>query len=307
MSDVDTKPDAMLALLGMCFTDDLPDDVQLAGVPLAYARALSAAGLATDYVEAAAASGWAFSFAYRPGDPSAAYTPLRGLPGHGGSPPQSFRWLVDQLGYGYDSAWLPRTDEFWDYARANIDGGVPIMAEHEGGGLLCGYRGEGDGRQVWFVGPDYEAWLGIVGLGPFDCCVLEAKWDAAREGLPAQSLRRAVSLASMDDYGGTPQGSAALRLLRDDLADAGPDCVTPTVLARLHARKCAAVWLRRVADGRQWLTTAADRYDAAYGHYAALGPDRCGPEVVDAAIAEEERGLAALREAVAGMGGRDEG
>ncbi len=307
MAHGETKPEALLALLGTHLTDELPDDVHLAGVPLSYARALNAAGVTTDYAEVAAASGWAFSFAYRPGDPLAAYTPVRGLPGHGGSPPQSFRWLVDQLGYGYDSAWLPRTDEFWDYARANIDAGVPIMAEYEGGGLFCGYSGEGDGRQVWFVGPDREEWLDVVGLGPFDCCVLEAKWDAAREGLPAQSLRRAVSLASMAEHNGTPQGLAALRLLRDDLADAGPDCLTPTVLARLHARKCAAVWLRRVADGRERLTAAAGRYDAAYGHYAALGPDRCGPEVLDAAIAEEERGLAALREAVARMGECDEG
>ena len=301
MSDTETRPEPLLALLGRRFADGLPAGMPLAGVPLSYARALNAAGAAMDYSDVAATSGWAFSFAYRSGDPAAAFTPLRGLPGHAGHPPQSFRWLVDQIGFGYDTGWPPRTDEFWDYARANIDAGVPIMAERAGGGLFCGYRCAGDERQVWFAGPAGQEWLDIVGLGPFDCCVLEHKWDASGP-LRDRSLRRAVSLASMREYGGTPQGLAALHVLMDD---AGRDHLAPVVVERLHARMCAAVWLRRIAEGDGRLVSAAGHYESAYDHYAALADG--GPELLEAGAAEEAAALACLQEAVEDMDDADEG
>jgi hypothetical protein len=146
-----------------------------------------------------------------------------------------------------------------------------------------------------------------------------------------EAIRRAIQKNGPHSWQGVSQGLAALEA---DCADvAAPDKLFENTgewfcwaaFQRLTARKCAALWLKRVAsmfanDVAHRLLEAAEHYAAAYEHYEgyrstlqageptthdlvqrARTPERIATiaPILKAGIVEESRGLESLRAAVA--------
>jgi hypothetical protein len=307
-----------------------------AGVPLAVVAALNHAGIDVGFMEFAAASGWAFSFGYQYDDESPAYMAVRGTPGADG-PMEVFSFLPERYGLAYDMALTGDPAALWSFVKQRVDAGTPVMCEHMDGGLIVAYRVKDGRRQVFFDGTVAPGWIDIDGLQPHAVYAFKRVRDPEpRPDITRQALRRAVAKGRPHDWHGVPQGLAALRQYLADVRDpkkdfaACPDWLCWAAFERLMARRCAEVWLRRVAaelpGGTTALATAAaerqvaaaDRYGAAFSHYgrylAALGDgerDRGGgqglsPAVriaeaaphLERAIAAEAEGLDVLAEAM---------
>ncbi|MGD8451813.1 MAG: hypothetical protein PVJ57_08345 [Phycisphaerae bacterium] len=249
-----------------------------AGVPLATVAALHRAGENVDFIDLAAGSGWAFSFGYRYDDISPAFLAVRGRPGRDG-PFEVFAFLPERLGYRYESARTQVLDELWPFVVRHVDAGTPIISERLDGGLITAYRGDGPDRAVLFDGPVGAGWVPVGELQPYAVYVLQ------RDGQPqptrqidAEALRRAVAKAAPHTWRGVPQGLAALEAYLVDVADPNkafaetPEWFCWAAFERLTARKCCALWLRRLAErfgapARKPLRAAADHYAAAYEQY----------------------------------------
>jgi len=302
-----------------------------AGVPMAVVAALNHAGVAVDCVEFVAATGWAFSFAYRYDDISPAYLAVRGKPGRNG-PMEVFAFLPEKLGFGYEMAPTQQPEVLWDFVIKHVDGGTPIMSEHMDGGLITGYHELNGRRQLYFDGTVGSGWLDVVdGLQPHGVYVLVAQ----RPPLPPEqivrlSLRRAVEIGSAHTWQGTPQGLAALRAYLGDVGDASKsfaDCeewFCWATFQRLMARRCCELWLRSVAEKlpgkrQDFVLAAAKQYGEAFVYYnrflaemrreqtpgdlreRARTPERIAviTPLLQGSTTAEAAGLDALRKAVA--------
>jgi hypothetical protein len=247
-----------------------------AGVPLAIVAALNHVGIDVGFMEFVAASGWAFSFAYRYDDESPAYMAVRGEPSADG-PMEVFAFLPERYGLVYDMAPTADPDRLWSFVRRHVDAGTPVMSEHMDGGLIVAYRVKDGRRQVFFDGTVTPGWIDINGLQPHAVYVFTGEPEPRAE-ITREALRRAVAKGRPHDWHGTPQGLAALRQYLADVQDPAKDFVAcPAWLGwaafeRLMARRCAEVWLRQVADGltgeaKRRVAAAADRYGEAFAHY----------------------------------------
>ncbi|MEW6249060.1 MAG: hypothetical protein AB1716_00305 [Planctomycetota bacterium] len=312
--------------------DEIPE-YAAAGVPLAVVAALNHAGEKLDFVDFAAASGWAFSFGYRYDDISPAFMAVRGVPGRDG-PQEVFSFLPMRLGYGYEAARTGDVAELWPFVVRHVDEGTPIMSEHLDGGLITGYRGAEHEREVEFDGPVGGGWIAAGQLQPHAVYVLVRERDPLSwEQIVGEAVGRAAQKAAPHTWGDAPQGQAALESYWADVADPGKDFAATgewfcwAAFERLMARSCCAIWLRRVAplfdSGRESrLLEAATHYALAFERYAEF---RCAvlagepsplslrerartrdrivaiSPILKAGIAEEALGLKALQAAVESM------
>ncbi len=300
-----------------------------AGVPLAVVAALNHAGVDIDFMAFAAASGWAFSFGYRYDDISPAFMAVRGSPAADG-PYEVFAFLPQRLGFDYEMARITQHDALWDFVRRHVDAGTPIMSEHLDGGLISGYRQDGQKRQVYFDGTVVPGWTNIEDLHPFAVYVLARKGEPmAREEITGQALKRAVAKGSRHEWEGAPQGLAALEAYLADVANPAKDFARCgewfcwAAFERLMARKCCAVWLRSAAEGldgqaRRLVLASAGHYGEAFESYdnyrsevgageptaldlqqRARTPERLSvlTPLLEKGIAREKAGLEALRKA----------
>ncbi len=301
-----------------------------AGVPLAVVAALNHAGVEMDFMEFAAASGWAFSFGYRYDDVSPAFMAVRGSPDADG-PMEVFAFIPKQLGFDYEMA---RTevehDKLWSFARQHVDAGTPIMSEHMDGGLITAYR-ERDGRRQLFLDATVASgWIDLDKLQPYGIYSLVRRRDPAhRDQIRRLALKRAVAFGEADDWRGIPQGTAALRRYLADVRDEtksfsdSEEWFCWATFERLMARRCSEIWLRSSSehldgDARALVAEAADNYGEAfqcYDHYlteVGLGaprlslrqrartPERIAviSEILERGIDAETAGLGALKRAL---------
>lgn len=250
-----------------------------AGVPLAYARALSHAGTPIGYSDFAAMCGWAFSFGYAYDDRRTACMAVCGAPGRDG-PCEVFRWLTERLGYEYEGVPVAEAEKFVAFVKRHVDAGTPLLTDQMDGGLIYGYRQEDGVQQVWFGGPVGAGWLAPGDFqGPVWVYALKRKGEPmARRQLYREALARAIGKASPHDWEGVPQGLAALKAYRQDLADPARDFVGRdtwfcwATFERLSARHCCAAWLEKAAGvlggaARAPLLAAADHYQRAFAQY----------------------------------------
>ncbi len=248
------------------------------GVPLGILAALIHAGVEIDYMEFAAASGWAFSFAYHYEDVSPSYMAVRGNPAVDG-PFEVFAFLPDRLGFGYDQALTEDHDALWHFVRRHVDAGTPIMSEHMDGGLITGYRDDDGKRRLYFDGTVGSGWLGVGDLQPHAVYVLEKQQEPLpRAAITRQALQRAVAKGSPHVWRETPQGLAGLRAYLADVTDPEKDFIENeewfcwAAFERLMARRCCEVWLRSVAEQftgtvGDILLGAAEKYGKAFTLY----------------------------------------
>ncbi len=302
-----------------------------AGVPLAVVAALNHAGVAIDFMEFAAASGWAFSFGYRYDDISPAYMGVRGNPKEDG-PFEVFAFLPLQYGFDYEMARTAEVENLWKFVTRHVDAGIPILSEHMDGGLISAYRDTADRRQLYFDGTVTPGWIDADKLHPYAVYSLVKRRDARpQEEIRRAALERAVGKSRAAPWRGTPQGTAALRAYLADVADPTKDFEGVgewfcwAAFERLLARRCAEVWLRSVAtelDGpaQRLVERAASHYGEAYRHYEgfrsvvqageptplglrerARTPERVAKAagLLERGILAEEAGTAALEQAVA--------
>ncbi|MBN2562833.1 MAG: hypothetical protein JXQ75_18065 [Phycisphaerae bacterium] len=314
-------------------TQDEVPEYAAAGVPLAIVAALNHAGEEIDFVDFAAASGWAFSFGYQYEDISPAFMAVRGQPGRDG-PLEVFSFLPARLGHGYQLARTREIAELWPFVVRHVDCGTPIMSEHLDGGLITAYRGEDGDREVFFDGTVCPGWIAVHQLQPYAVYVLVRERDPLpQEQLAGEAVRRAAAKAARHTWEGVPQGLAALEAYCADVANPDKDFAETeewfcwAAFERLMARKCCAVWLRRVAPMfgspvDEQLRAAADHYATAYEQYErfrcavaagepsthnlqqrARTPERVAAiaPTLKSAIAEETVGVKALHAAVAAM------
>jgi hypothetical protein len=249
-----------------------------AGVPLAVVAALNHAGVEIDFMEFAAASGWAFSFSYRYDDVSPAHMGVRGDPEVDG-PFEVFAFLPLQYGFDYEMARTAEPDHLWVFTQSHVDAGIPIMSEHMDGGLITAYREDNGGRQLFFDGTVATGWIDVDKLQPFAVYSLVKRLPAkSPDEIRKAALERAIAKSRAAPWRGTPQGLAALRAYLADVSDATKNFVEVeewlcwAAFVRLMARRCAEVWLRSTAEeiegkARQHLLDAADHYGDAFQYY----------------------------------------
>ncbi len=249
-----------------------------AGVPLGVVAALNHAGIDIDFMEFAAASGWAFSFGYSYNDISAAFMGVRGNPENDG-PFEVFAFLPLQYGLDYEMARTAEPDELWSFVTKHVDSGIPIMSEHMDGGLMTGYREQSGRRQLYFDGPALPGWIDVDKLNPYAVYSFVRRSKARpRDEIRRAALERAVAKGSAHSWEGTPQGMAALQRYLADVADVTKDFVDAgewfcwAAFERLMARRCCEVWLRSTAaelegELRELVSEAAFRYGEAFRWY----------------------------------------
>jgi hypothetical protein len=271
-----TSPNSLETVLSRC-RHEIPE-YAAAGVPLGVVAALNHAGVAIDFVEFVAATGWAFSFAYRYDDISPAYLAVCGKPGRNG-PMEVFAFLPEKLGFGYEMAPTQEPELLWRFVAKHVDDGTPIMSEHMDGGLISGYQEIDGRRQLYFDGTVGWGWLDVDDLQPHGVYVLVAQHPPLpREQILRLSLRRAVEIGSAHTWQGTLQGLAALQAYLSDVGDASKSFANCeewfcwATFQRLMARRCGELWLRSVAKktfgkGRDLVLTAGKRYGEAFEHY----------------------------------------
>ena len=249
-----------------------------AGVPLGIVTALNHAGVEIDFMEFAAASGWAFSYAYQYDDISAAYMAVRGDPKSDG-PFEVFASLPEQYGFGYDMARTCDHEKLWDFVVKHVDAGRPIMSEHMDGGLITGYQEHEGRRQLYFDGTVASGWIDLDKLNPHAVYVLVKEHDALRrDEITRRSLERAVAKGSAHQWRGTPQGMAALQAYLADVRDTTKSFAQTeewfcwAAFERLMARRCCEIWLGKTAEklkgeARKLTLIAAGHYGQAFEHY----------------------------------------
>jgi len=249
-----------------------------AGVPLAVVAALNHAGIDIDFMEFAAATGWAFSFGYSYDDVSAAYMAVRGDPKADG-PFEVFAFLPRQYGFDYEMARTAEPDELWSFVTQRVDAGIPIMSEHMDGGLITAYRKHSGRLQLYFDGTAFPGWIDVDKLNPYAVYSLVQRRGARpHDEIRRAALERAVTKGRAHSWKETPQGMAALQCYLTDVSDATKDFADTgewfcwAAFERLMARRCCEVWLRSTAqelDGEvcTLVSEAADRYGEAYRCY----------------------------------------
>ncbi len=257
--------------------DEIPE-YAAAGVPLAIVAALNHAGSDLDFVDFAAASGWAFSFGYHYADITPAFMAVRGRPGHD-DPPEIFATLPKHLGYDFAFAPTAQLDQLWPFVVRHVDAGTPIISEHLDGGLITNHRQTGRQREIFFDGTVGTGWIAADQLQPFAVYVLVRAADQLPpDQLLAAALQRAAAKAAPHAWQGVPQGLAALNAYRADVADPAKTFAEVeewfcwAAFERLLARQCCATWLRRIAPRfaaniTEQIVAAAAHYATAYGHY----------------------------------------
>lgn len=313
------QPDGLRELAARRFMDGLPTNTLYnpAGVPLAHVQALNHAGTKISYAEFAAGCGWAFSFGYQYGDISPSILDVAGRPNQDG-PREVFRWLTERLGYRCDGVPTRNAAKFREFVTRHGAAGNPILVDQMDGGLICGHRTVSNRFEVLFQGTVGSGWLAEL-QGPTWAYVLTRVGEpVAPRQLTLDALRRALDKAT--------QAQAALDAYAADVADPAKDfekCQEYfcwSTFERLGARKCAAVWLRSIAetvggDACPNLQAAAECYDRAYDAYtrfyqACGGGARTGqsfrerfrsPERIAAMMPPLREGLAAERAAVEAM------
>ena len=244
-----------------------------AGVPLGLVAALNHAGADIDFMDFVATSGWAFSFGYVYDDISTAFLAVRGNPENDG-PYEVFGFVPERLGYTYKWAWMRDKENLWTFVREHVDKGTPIVSEFLDGGLVTAYRVQDGRREVYY---DQTAgapgWLNIEDMnqpgGPY---VLARTSDGAPwDRIVPEALRRAVRKGAPHEWGGAPQGLAALKAYLADVRDPAKDFASRgewfcwATFSRLGARKCAAVWLESLS--RTLPRAAGKHLSSAAGHY----------------------------------------
>ncbi len=249
-----------------------------AGVPLGVVAALNHAGFPIRFMEFAAISGWSFSFSYLYHDISPAFMAVRGNPDLDG-PLEVFAFLPGELGLGYEMALTEDPDQLWDFARKQVDAGIPVMSEHMDGGLIVAYRTEGKRRQLFFDGTVASGWIDVDGFNPYAVYsfVKEREPRPEEENL-RKALCRAVKKGSPHEWKDVPQGLAALRGYLSDVKDRTKafeetsEWFCWATFERLMARRCSEVWLRSV--GKKFkgelgtmILDAANKYGQAFHSY----------------------------------------
>ncbi len=296
------------------------------GVVLGTVAALNHAGVEIEFMEFAAASGWAFSFGYRYDDISPAYVAVRGRPDRDG-PFEVFAHLPRLLGCDYEQVSTQDHEALWRFVCRHVDAGTPILSEHLDGGLVTGYQEHGGRRRLHFDGPVGGGWTDLTEFQPHALYVLIRRRTAeSRDGIIRASLQRAVGKGAPHTWSGTPQGLTALEAYAADVADPAKDFAKTqewfcwAAFSRLMARRCCDVWLTAVApvlDGRA--ATLAREAAAQYGrafqsydrfrrevsagepttlsfHQRARAPERLGhiAATLREGVRAEEAGLAVL-------------
>jgi hypothetical protein len=271
-----------------------------AGAALGVVAALNHAGVDIDFMQFAAATGWAFSFGYAYDDFSPACMAVRGNPRADG-PFEVFAFLPTRLGFDYEMAETKKPEQLWPFVRKHVDAGTPIMSEHLDGGLISGYREHNGARQIDFDGPAGAGWIDIDKLHPYAVYVLVRVREAEpAEQIARDALRRALRKASAHEHGGVPQGMAALRAYAADIADPSKDfagCVEWFCWAafeRLMARKCCSVWLRSLKgvvpnECGRLLDEAAGLYGKAFELYEQYRAEVAGGEPTPLSLQERAR------------------
>jgi hypothetical protein len=304
------------------------------GVPLAVVAALNHAGVEIDFMEFAAASGWAFSFGYHYEDVSPAHMAVRGDPQSDG-PMEVFAFLPHEFGFEYEMALTQDPDPLWSFVKERVEAGTPIMSEHMDGGIITSCREQDGRRQLFFDGTVMPGWIDVDKLQPYGVYTLVRRREAPPdERVLRSALERAVAKGKAHTWKGIPQGAAALQDYRDDVADATKlfsateEWFCWAAFERLMARRCCEVWLRSTAEhldarARELTLAAAERYGEAFGCYdryrslvhggeptplslqeRARTPERIAiiVDVLDQGIAAEAKGLSALEQVVATLG-----
>ena len=257
--------------------DEIPE-YAAAGVPLAIVAALNHAGEPLDFIDFAAASGWAFSFGYRYENISPAFMAVCGKSGRDG-PDEIFSHLPAWLGYGYEMARVGDIAELWPFVVRHVDRGTPIISEHLDGGLIVRYREDDSGRQIEFDGPVGGGWMEAEKLQPFAVYVLKHE----RDSLPPRqiaclAIHRAAVKGAPHEWNGVPQGLAALEAYCADVVNPentfseSEEWFCWAAFERLLARCCCAIWLNRVAalfdpPMENQLREAAHHYSIAFDNY----------------------------------------
>jgi hypothetical protein len=324
----ESGPYSVDAVVERC-SEDIPEYAG-AGVPLGVVAALNHGGVGIDFMEFAAASGWAFSFGYWYDDVSPAHMGVRGDPKADG-PFEVFAFLPLQYGFDYEMARTAEPDTVWTFVQQRVDAKIPIMSEHMDGGLISAYREKNGRRQLFFDATVAGGWIDVDKLHPYAVYSLVKVREArAPEEIRRAALERAVGRSRAEPWHAAPQGLAALRAYLTDVSDATRDFANVqdwfcwAAFERLMARRCAEVWLRAVAGevegaARTQVAEAAARYGSAFQSYerfrseVQIGPptpDRLQrartPERISVleehlrqGIAAEEAGTEALERAVA--------
>jgi len=253
-----------------------------------------------DFMEFAAATGWAFSFGYAYDDFSPACMAVRGNPRADG-PFEVFAFLPTRLGFDYEMAETKKPEQLWPFVRKHVDAGTPIMSEQLDGGLISGTREHDGTRQVYFDGTAGAGWTDIDKLHPYAVYVLvRAREAEPPEQIAREALRRALRKASAHEHGGVPQGIAALRAYLADIADPSKDfaeCVEWFCWAafeRLMARKCCSVWLRSLKglvpdECAGSLDDAAGLYSKAFQLYEQYRAEVAAGEPTPLSLSERAR------------------
>jgi hypothetical protein len=321
-------PSSLDAVVERC-REDIPQYAG-AGVPLGVVAALNHGGIAVDFMEFAAASGWAFSFGYRYDDVSPAHLAVRG-DSRADGPFEVFAFLPLQYGFDYEMARTAEPDDVWRFVRQHVDAKVPIMSEHMDGGLISACREKDGRRQLFFDATVAGGWIDVDELQPYAVYALVKVREArSREQIRRAALERAAGRSRAEPWHGTPQGLAALRTYLADVSDATKDFANVpewfcwAAFERLMARRCAEVWLRALAAevngaARRHVEEAAARYGRAFQSYERFrsevqdgqpsagrlerardpGRIRVLQEHLKQGIAAEEAGADALERAVA--------
>lgn len=305
-----------------------------AGVPLAVTAALNHAGVSVDFMEFAAASGWAFSFGYKYDDISPAFMAVRGHPRHDG-PLEVFAFLPPLFGFGYELVRTTEHHELWNFVVRHVDAGTPILCEHLDGGLITGYQEHDSRRQLFFDGTVASGWTDVDKLNPYAVYVLVKERDELRrDEITHKALKRAAVKGSAHEWKGAPQGMAALQSYLADVADPTrsfdetEEWFCWAAFERLMARRCCEVWLRSAAvhlkgKARDLTLAAARHYGQAFAIYEryrseistgestrlslrerARTPERISVivPILEEAIAAEAKGLSVLKRAVETLG-----
>jgi hypothetical protein len=322
------NPNSLDAVITRC-KEEIPEYAG-AGVPLGVVAALNDAGIDIDYMEFAAATGWAFSFGYGYDNLPAAYMAVRGNPKEDG-PLEVFAFLPLQYGFDYELARTAEPDELWSFVRDRVEARTPIMSEHMDGGLITAYREQSGRRQLYFDGTAFPGWIDIDKLNPYAVYSFIKQREARQQDeIRHAALERAVAKGSAHSWKGAPQGMAALQCYLADVSDITKNFADRgewfcwAAFERLMARRCCEVWLRRTAqelngEKRTLVSKAAGCYGEAFEFYdryrlemgagepaprsneeKARTPDRivATTRILESAIKAEAAGLKALKQAV---------
>lgn len=244
----------------------------------------SAGDTACDYETLAVVSGHAFAFAYHPKKFWLMYeTP--------DSPWDTDKRIVDATGFAWEGIKAGSADEAWSVIKQQIDAGRPLAAHWFDHFLIAGYEdsAEKTGRKAYVLGkwgpPGWMTWQELEEwtqrFGRLCWCAGKATKTDERE-MARALLKKAVEWgrgdgrANVDFMKDGNFGPAGMEAFAADVADVSKPidyfdrawCACHAVNRQALGRKCAAVWLGRIAaefeKSADALRAAAREYMAAY-------------------------------------------